>query len=116
MLHFVEQKFNDVFVLSLKGKLVDQPETNKLHDKIASFLEKQVKNIVIDLQHVHRIASVGIGAILKCLSTVRSAGGDLRITGLSENVQTLFSVTKIIGIIKVYDSAAEAVKSFEKNK
>lgn len=115
MLHFVEQKFNDVLVLSIKGKLAEQPETNKLHDKIAVFLEDQVKNIVIDLQHVHRIASVGIGAILKCLSTVRSAGGDLRITGLSENVQTLFSVTKIIGIIKIYDSVAEAVKSFEEN-
>ena len=100
-------------VLSIKGKLVDTPEMDKLHDKIASFIDNQAKNIVIDLQHVHRIASVGVGAILRCLSTVRNTGGDLRLTGLSDNIRSLFSITRIIGIIKIFDTVAEAVKSFE---
>ena len=113
MLHFVEQKYGDVTVLSIKGKLADTPEMNKLHDKIASIMDDQAKNIVIDLQHVHRIASVGIGAILRCLTTVRSKGGDLRLTGLSDNIRSLFSITKIIGIIKIFDTVAEAVQSFE---
>lgn len=113
MLHFVEQKYGNVIVLSIKGKLVDTPEMNKLHDKIASFIDDQAKNIVLDLQHVHRIASVGIGAILRCLTTVRNSGGDLRLTGLSDNISSLFSITKMIGIIKIFDTAAEAVQSFE---
>lgn len=113
MLHFVEQKYGNVMVLSIKGKLVDTPEMDKLHDKIASFIDNQAKNIVIDLQHVHRIASVGVGAILRCLSTVRNTGGDLRLTGLSDNIRSLFSITRIIGIIKIFDTVAEAVKSFE---
>ena len=113
MLHFVEQKYGNVMVLSIKGKLVETPEMNKLHEKITSFIDAQVKNIVIDLQHVHRIASVGIGAILRCLTTVRDSGGDLRLTGLSNNIRSLFSITKIIGIIKIFDTVAEAVQSFE---
>ena len=113
MLHFVEQKYGDVTVLSIKGKLADTPEMNKLHDKIASIMDEQAKNIVIDLQHVHRIASVGIGAILRCLTTVRNKGGDLRLTGLSDTIRSVFSITKIIGIIKIFDTVSEAVQSFK---
>jgi anti-sigma B factor antagonist len=112
-MHFVEQKHGDVLVLSIKGRLVETSETDKLYAKVKTIIENQVKKIVIDLQHVSWIASVGIGVLLRCYTAISNAGGELRLTGLSEKVQNLFSITKLNGIIQIYKSVAEAIKSYE---
>jgi anti-anti-sigma factor len=112
-MHFVEQNFGDVRVLSIKGKLTDTPETDQLHERIKLILDEKQTKIVLDLKHVHWLASVGIGAIMRCVMTVRTAGGDLRLTGLTDKVLNIFSITKLTGVIDVYDSVHAAVESFE---
>jgi len=112
-MHFVEQNFGDVKVLAIKGKLTDTPETDQLHAKIKLFLEDNRNKIVLDLKHVHWLASMGIGAIMRCVLTVRNSGGDLRLTGLTEKVLNIFSITKLTGVISVFDSVQEAVDSFK---
>jgi anti-anti-sigma factor len=112
-MHFVEQHFNDVYVLSIKGKLMDSPETDEVHTRIESFLKRQIKKIVIDLKHVNFLASAGIGALMRCVTTVRKAGGELKFTGLTDKVRTIFAITRLNGILPVYDSVNAAVQSFE---
>ena len=111
-MHFVEQKFDDVRVLAIKGKLTDTPETDQLHERIKALLDENHNKIVLDLKHVHWLASVGIGAIMRCVLTVRETGGDLRLTGLSDKVRNIFSITQLIGVINVFDSVQAAVESY----
>lgn len=111
-MHFVEQDFGDVRVLAIKGKLTDSPETDQLHEKITQFLEEGRNKIVLDLKHVHWLASVGIGAIMRCVMTARKAGGDLRLTGMTDKVQNIFSITQLSGVIDVYDTVQAAIESF----
>ena len=112
-MHYVEQKYGDVLVLAIKGHLLGPPETEELHEKINTFLDEKLSRVILDLKHVHRISSMGIGAIMRCMMTVRTAGGDLRLTGLSDKVRDILSITQLVGIIKVYDSIKDAVDSFE---
>jgi anti-sigma B factor antagonist len=113
-MHFVEQKYDNVLVLAIKGKLTGSPETEILHDKVTEYLGDKIKNMVFDLKHVHWISSMGIGAIMRCMMTVRTAGGDLRLTGLSDKVKNILSITHLVGVIKSYDSTKEAIDSFDK--
>jgi anti-sigma B factor antagonist len=117
-MHFVEQRFDDVLVLAFKGKLTGSPETEALHEKLTSYLDEKTKNIVLDLKHVHWISSMGIGAIMRCTMTVRTNGGDLRLTGLSDKVKNILSITQLVGVIHAYDSVKDAIDSFsdEENK
>jgi len=115
-MHLVEKKNGDVIILSIKGKLVSQAETNILHDKINEYVENDVINIILDLKQVSWLASLGIGAIMRNLLKIRKAGGDLRLTGLSEKVKSLFSITKLIGVIQIFDTVNEALESFENEK
>ena len=85
-MHYVEQKYGDVLVLAVKGKLSSTPETENLHKKINSYTQENIQNIILDLKHVHRISSMGIGAIMRCMMTIRTEGGDLRLTGLSDKI------------------------------
>jgi len=83
-----------------------------LHDKVLSLIEDGITKMVIDLKFITWMGSLGIGALMRCLMTIGRADGDLRLSGLSEKVKKLFSITKLIGIIQIYETENEAVQSF----
>ena len=99
-MNFIYEKQDDVAILTLKGKLIGSPETDKLHDKVLSLIEDGITKMVIDLKFITWMGSLGIGALMRCLMTIRRADGDLRLSGLSEKVKKLFSITKLSFSIK----------------
>ena len=112
-MHYVEQKHGDILVLSLKGKLAGEPETEVLYEKITNYLKEGIRKFVMDLKHVHWLSSMGIGSIMRCTMTIRTENGDMRLTGLSDKVQKVFDITHLVGVIQVYDSPADAINSYE---
>jgi anti-sigma B factor antagonist len=112
-MRIIEKMQDEVAILSLQGKLVGSPETDELYDNVKSLLDRKLTNIVLDLRSVSWMGSMGIGAIMRCLMTVRNDGGDLRISGLTDKLESLFSITQIIGVIKTFKSINLAVDSFK---
>ena len=108
----VEKEFGDVMLLTLKGKLNVAEETEKLHSFVRSALDRNYINVVINMKNLTRISSIGIGAIMRAMTTVRDAGGDLRLAGLDQNIKNIFSITKLIGVIQIFDQNDQAIASF----
>ena len=108
----VEKELDGVMILTLKGKLTATGDTENLHTHINSILGRNKNQIILNMKNLTRISSMGIGAILHALTLVREAGGDLRLAGLDENIKTIFAITKLIGLIKIYDQTDEAIASF----
>ena len=108
----IEKEFDDVMLLTLKGKLNVTEETEKLHSFVRSALDRDYKNVVINMKNLTRISSIGIGAIMRAMTTVRDAGGDLRLAGLDQNIKNIFSITKLIGVIQIFDQNDQAIASF----
>ena len=107
----VEQQ-DGLVIFTLRGRLVGPPETDELHEKITLHLEKGTKKFIIDLRYVSWVSSMGIGAIMRALMTVRNSGGDLRLSNVTEKAQELLSITKVIGLIKTFENVPQAVESF----
>jgi len=112
-------KFKDkiedgIGVLTLKGKLMGYPETDELHDEMKSFLGQKVNKIVIDLNGVSWLNSMGIGALMRCLTTIRNAEGDLRLARMSDKARSVFVITQLISIFKIFETVEEAVDSYKK--
>ena len=103
---------DDVMILTLKGKLIVTDETEILHQQIRSVLDRDIKHIVLNLKNLTRISSLGIGGIMRAVSIVRDAGGDLRLAGLDEHIKNIFSMTKLIRVIQIFDQTDQAVESF----
>jgi anti-sigma B factor antagonist len=57
--------------------------------------------------------SLGIGALIGCLTAARSAGGDLRLSGLNHKILQLLHITKLDGVFKIYDTVDLAIDSFK---
>ncbi|MCK4560077.1 MAG: STAS domain-containing protein [Calditrichia bacterium] len=111
-------KFKDkiedgIGILTLKGKLMGYPETDELHDEMKSFMGQKVNKIIIDLNGVSWMNSMGIGALMRCLTTIRNAEGDLRLARMSEKARSVFVISQLISIYKIYETVEEAIESFK---
>jgi len=112
-MQIAEQRQGDVVVLSLKGKLMGGPETQAVHEKVKELAENKVTKVVIDLGNVKWMNSSGLGALMGSLTTTRNAGGELKLANVTEKVQSLFMITKLITIFSTHDSVEDAVGAFE---
>jgi anti-sigma B factor antagonist len=110
----IKDKIEDgIGILTLKGKLMGYPETDELHDEMKSFLGQKVNKIVIDLNGVSWMNSMGVGALMRCLTTIRNAEGDLRLARMSEKARSVFVITQLISIFKIFETVDEAKESFK---
>ena len=107
-----EQRQGEVIVLSLKGKLMGGPETQAVHDKVKDLAESKFLKVVIDLGKVKWMNSSGLGAIMGSMTTLKNAGGELKLANVTDKVQSRFIITKLITIFETHESVEDAVKSF----
>ena len=107
--------YGPVDVLSLSGKLMGGPEIGELHSAIKATLDKKVNHIVLDLKDVKWMGSVGIGILICCLTTVRHAGGDLKLSGLSKKAKSLLVMTRLNNVFETFPRVDSAVESFQKH-
>lgn len=107
-----EKSYGDIGILSPKGKLASAEDVQKLHIAIKSRLEQKTKKIIIDLNDVTWMGSVGIGILICCLTTIRNAGGELRLSGMNDKVKKLLVMTKLENVFDSYPSTDQALQSF----
>ena len=103
-------------IIEIKGALVGDEDTDKFRAAVTDFIEQGNKSLVINMQKVHYMNSSGIGALISAHTSYRKNGGEVKLAGLSNNVQNVLVVTKLIDIFEVYDDVDEAIDSFVKMK
>jgi anti-sigma B factor antagonist len=102
----------DVVILTLKGNLMGEPETTEFRDKIKNLVRDGFLKIVLDVAKLKWVNSSGLGALISALTSVNNAGGDMRIANVTEKIQSLFMITQLIKVFKVFESNERAVASF----
>lgn len=107
-----QQTLGDVTVLSLQGNLTTDPETLQLREVITSLLNKNVRKVVVDIGRIGRISSTGLGAIMSAMTSLRTRDGELCVANPTEKTGPLFRVTKIVSVLKLYETVEKAVASF----
>lgn len=110
----VSERYNCV-IIEFKGNVMGGPDAVDLNDKLHELIEEGKKNIVVDLGKVKFMNSSGLGMLIGGLTTMRKAGGDLRIANPTDKIESLLVVTKLITVFKHYDSLEKAVNSYNKD-
>ena len=109
-----EKMENGIAVLALKGDLLGEPDTSNLREKIHSLVSDNVKQVVIDLGGVSYMNSSGLGTLIASLTTMRNAGGELRLARVEGKVQNLFVMTQLVKVFDTYETVDRALGSFSK--
>lgn len=107
----VSERYNCV-VIEFKGNVMGGPDAVSLNDQLHELIEKGQTNIVADLRKVKFMNSSGLGMLIGGLTTMRKAGGDLRIANATDKIESLLVITKLITVFKHFKSLDEAVESY----
>ncbi|HEX6983384.1 MAG TPA: STAS domain-containing protein [Balneolaceae bacterium] len=107
----VSERYNCV-VIDFKGKVMGGPDAVKLNEKLHELIEDDKVNVVVGLGKVNFMNSSGLGMLIGGLTTMRKAGGDLRIANASDKIESLLVITKLITVFKHFKTVDEAVKSY----
>ncbi len=107
----VSEQYNCV-IIEFKGNVMGGPDAVSLNEKLHELIEEDKKNVIVDLGKVKFMNSSGLGMLIGGLTTMRKAGGDLRICNAGDKIESLLIVTKLITVFKHYRSLDEAVESY----
>jgi anti-sigma B factor antagonist len=101
-----------VAVLSLKGNMLTEPESVMLRKRIYELTERDIKRVVVDIGNVEYISSVGLGALIASMITLRNKGGDLHIARTTEKTGPIFMLTQTVKVLKIYENSERAISAF----
>lgn len=112
-MRFKDRVYNDVGVVTLKGNLMGRPETEKLLFEVNALLGSDIKKIVLDLENVKWVNSIGVGAIIKSYSAVNNVHGTFSLANISGKVNSLLIMTQLKNIFKVYIDVNSALNDLK---
>ena len=101
-----------IVILEPKGKIMGGPDATVLHDKLHELINQGKKKVIIDLAKVDWMNSTGLGILISGLTTMRNNGGELKLSNVTEKIQSLLTITKLITIFETFDTVDQAVESF----
>ena len=110
-MHITERMLNDITVLDLDGNLVIGG-SKEFRQCITAIVNSDVRKLIVNLAGVQYMDSSGLGELISCYTAMQEVSGHLRLLHLSQRLQHLLVITKLITVFETFDSESAAVASF----
>jgi anti-sigma B factor antagonist len=104
---------NGVVILEPKGKIMGGPDASMLHDRLYDYIKQDKKRVIIDLAQVDWMNSTGLGILISGYTTLRNNEGQLKLANVTDKIQSLLTITKLVSVFEAFDSVEDAIKSFK---
>ena len=112
-LNINERQAGDVTVLDMSGKITIGEGSVSLRSAIRRLLEEGKKRILLNLAGISYVDSSGIGELVSSYTAINKEGGQLKLLNLTQKIQDLLTITKLLTVFDVYESEADALNSFK---
>ena len=83
-----------------------------LRDSIRKLADAGKNKVLLNLAGVKYMDSSGVGELIANYTTLSRQGGQLKLLNLTDRIQNLLVITKLLTVFDTYDNEAEALKSF----
>lgn len=100
-----------VTTLRALERRIDAGISGELKEKLTEMVNAGKRRIVLNISTVEFLDSSGLGAIISGLKAV-GADGKLVICGTTEPVKSMFKLTRMDRIFRMYDTEADALQAF----
>lgn len=105
------EKEGDIAIVTLEVSVLDASNTKEFKAAMKPVLGEN-PNMILDLSGVTFMDSSGLGAMLSCLRQINSAGGDLKLCGLTPPVRALLELVRMHKIVDIKNDRTEALSAF----
>ena len=111
-LYINQRRAANVTILDLKGRERIRGTTLALYESVRCLAREGKTQVLLDLAWVKHIDSSALGELVSSHVILDEKGGALKLMHMSESVQKLMEMTKLLTVFEVYDDEAEALASF----
>lgn len=111
MAAFSTERDGDLLIVTVEGQLV-VGNRNEFKQLVFDQLEAGARRVLLDFSDTAYIDSSGLGALVSLGKRIRGEGGELHITGLNEDLRTLFELTRLDTLFTLFATRADALAAF----
>lgn len=111
-LNISERQAGDVTILDLDGKITIGEGSVALRNAIRRLVGEGKKKILLNLAGVGYVDSSGIGELVSSFTAVNKEGGQLKLLNLTQKIQDLLAITKLLTVFDVFENEGEALGSY----
>ena len=112
-LNIKERQAGDVTILDMDGKITIGEGSVALRSAIRRLLEEGKKNILLNLGGVGYVDSSGIGELVSSFTTTNNQGGSLKLLNLTQKIQDLLGITKLLTVFDTFEDEQSALQSYK---
>lgn len=108
-----ETERDGIVILTLTGKMMNGPESINLHPYVKQLIEQDKLNLIVDMGHVKWFSSTGLGALLASYTSLRNAGGEMKIARATKRIYSLFYQMELSSLFDTYETIDEALEAYK---
>ena len=112
-LEITTREFGRVVVVDVVGKLTTSEGRTQLRDLIHVCSETGHKRFLLNLAGVDYVDSSGMGELVRCFSTVRQRGGEMKLVQVNKRVADLLQITRLNTLFEIYGEEQVALRAFQ---
>ena len=112
-LNIRERQAGDVTILDMEGKITIGEGSVAVRSAVRRLLEEGKKKILLNLAAVGYVDSSGIGELVSSFTTINREGGQLKLLNLTQKIQDLLAITKLLTVFDVYEDESAALNSYK---
>ena len=106
----VHPNFTEV---KLSGKGIAEEDFLPLIQLTTKQIKEHSPNIILNLENLDLINSLGLNAFIKIFTKTRNSGGDLYIVNISVKINQVLLLTKLNTVLNIATSLEEAKEIFK---
>ena len=108
-----QRQAGDVTILDMDGEVRIGDSSTALRSSIRNLVAGGNQKILLNLAGVGYIDSSGIGELVSSYTAINKEGGQLKLLSLTQKLQDLLTITKLLTVFDAYDEEAEALSNFK---
>ena len=78
--------------------------------------EVETYKLVLNMENVTFVDSMGLGSIISILKTAKNHNGDLKLASTSKTVRAIIEIIRLHKIVQIFANPEQAVKSFKEKE
>src|SRR5258708_28987254 len=111
-LQITTREFDRVIVVDVVGKLTIGESRTQLRDLIHVLSGTGHKRFLLNLAGVDYVDSDGMGELVRCFTTVRQRGGEMKLVQVNKRVPDLLQITRLNTLFEIYGDEHVALRAF----
>ena len=103
----VTKKPNYVYAVELKGS-IDAETHQRLEDELKQIIDEKTKAVILDMEGVKYISSIGIKAILVTKKALEKVQANFSMINLQPQIEKVLDAVRILPMIDIFKDMPEA--------